>query len=120
MLRVYWNVPLEHLPLLVEAVTRVLPDAGIRFCLKVFYRQTRCDAGVIYLNREDWSRAADPIASVYKILQPFMPPATPYLTLRLADGLGLAEDPGEGESFGWTRMEIDRAQHRRGVPSRCL
>jgi len=33
-------------------------------------------------------------------------PATPLLTLKLHDGIGLAEDPGNGESFGMNRSRL--------------
>jgi len=48
-------------------------------------------------------------------------PATPLFTKRLADGIGLAEDPGNGESFGSNRMRfIAQAiwdAHLRGLSS---
>ncbi len=104
VMRLYWNIPARHLPVLVDASTRILPDAGITFNLKAFSGRPRCDSAVIYLSRDSWDDAIEPITRVYEKVQPYMSERVPFLTKPLAVGLGVADDPGGGGSFGQSRM----------------
>lgn len=104
VVRLYWNLAPEHVALLVDVLTRVLPDARVPFSLKVFPGQRRCDSGVLYLSRDDWDVAINPVATAYEKVRPYMAREVPLLTAELAPGLGIADDPGRGESFGLTWM----------------
>ncbi|MGN6526397.1 MAG: T3SS effector HopA1 family protein, partial [Burkholderiaceae bacterium] len=64
------------------------------------------DAGVVYLLDPDLAHARDLVAAVYEEVSPHLNAMTPALTRRLAPGLGLAEDPGGGESFGQHRCRV--------------
>jgi len=52
-------------------------------------------------------RSSDIVAATYPAIARHLKPAIPALTKRLADGLGLAEDPGPGgDSFGMHRCRL--------------
>src|SRR5436305_14389954 len=46
------------------------------------------------------------LVDVYQAVKDNLKPETPLFTKRLAAGLGFAEDPGNGESFGMSRCRI--------------
>jgi hypothetical protein len=106
LIRLYWNLRESGAVPFVRLATSRLNAAGVPFRLKVVNDPqgfTRCDAGVLYLLDPDFAGARDLVASVYEDLSPHLDTMTPALTRRLAPGLGLAEDPGGGESFGQYR-----------------
>ena len=51
-------------------------------------------------------RFADALGGIYGDIQELLRAATPAFTLRLARGLALAENPRNGESFGWDRCAL--------------
>ena len=66
----------------------------------------RADAGVLYLGKRHYSAARAEIVATYCKLGDRIRPATPLLTKRLAPGLAVAEDPGDGVSFGQHRCTL--------------
>jgi hypothetical protein len=105
--RVYWSVRAERVFALVEALTAGL-DARAAWALKCPLDIERCrrpDAVVLYLPVAAWSRARHSIARVYRAARGSLATDVPALTLALAPGLGLAEDP-RSESFGTARCRI--------------
>lgn len=109
LLRLYWHLTPEAAVRYMRLVTEGLGGAGIPFRTKVLshLRQyLRADAGVLYLARSDFDRARPVIARVYREIRALLHPAVPLFTRPLAPGLGLAEDPGGGLSFGQSRCRI--------------
>ena len=124
IVRYYWNlVPDGAVPFVAQA-TSTLNGAGLPFRLKVLADPrsfARCDAGVIYIRKEDRRAAAAALRSTYGAVAEYLKLLTPVFTRPLAQGLAFAEDPGEQESFGQQRCRlladgIIRA-HERGVTS---
>jgi hypothetical protein len=106
IIRLYWHLVPEGAVPFVAAVTRSLNAAGLPFQAKVLADPamfSRCDAGVLYLRRSDYTTAVLAVADVHRRLQPALRPTTPALTKTLAAGLGLAEQPPRGESYGLDR-----------------
>lgn len=106
VVRFYWNLRSEGAPLLLGGATTRLNAAGLAFRLKVVNepdRYTRCDAGVLYVRRDDYAEVARIVAEAYLDVKELLEPATPAFSKRLAPGLGLAEEPGAGDSFGTNR-----------------
>jgi hypothetical protein len=66
----------------------------------------RLDAAVLYVNKRFYQSTALLLAGVYGVIRSHLTPHTPLFTKPLAPGLGLAEDPGTGESFGMQRCRI--------------
>jgi len=109
LVRLYWNLTADGAAAFVGAATTLLNGAGVFFRLKVLNDQrsyARCDAGVIYLQRDDYVSAAGIISRIHADVARFLKPATPVFTKVLAPGCGLAEDTGRAESFGEHRCRL--------------
>lgn len=109
LLRFYWNLAEAGASLFVHSVTKRLNGAGIAFRMKVLDDRdayVRCDAGILYVQAEDYSSAAPVLHAVYSDVAGHLMDKVPVFTKRLAPGLALAEDPGTGRSFGLHRCRI--------------
>jgi hypothetical protein len=107
--RVYWHITASGAPALVRALSSRLNAESVPFRLKVAnhpIRFDRCDAAVLYLPIEVFAGVRAMLVHVALTMAPRLRPRTPAFTRALAPGVGLAESPTTGESFG---------QHRCGV-----
>jgi class II lanthipeptide synthase len=107
--RVYWHVTSAGAPALVGALASRLNGEGAPFRLKVAdhpYRLRRCDAAVLYLRGDVYGRVRTALGETAAALRNRLRPEVPALTLEFAPGVGLAEDPGDGESFGVKRCAL--------------
>jgi class II lanthipeptide synthase len=109
VVRFYWNLRSETASRFLTAALWGLNAAGLAFRLKVVndpdeYR--RCDAGVLYVRKPDCQTALGIVETVYYEVGRELKSATPGFTKRLARGLALAEDPGDGDSFGMHRCML--------------
>jgi hypothetical protein len=59
------------------------------------------DPAVLYLARRDYPRAAPLLGELHRDMSPWLRSTLSSLVKRMA-GVGLAEDPGDGSSFGST------------------
>ncbi len=122
LLRVYWNCPADAAAALVAAAAGTLGRLGLPYGLKCPVAGElfdRLDAVVLYLDAADWPRARHALAAVHRSLAPRLRDPVPPLTLRLGRGAAVAEDPGDGGSFGESRARAVAdgvlAGRRRGV-----
>lgn len=109
LLRIYWNLTAEGAAQFVRIVTTALNGGNIPFRLKVLrdpYLFTRCDAGVLYFPRSDFRIASAILRKVHAQTIGLLKPAIPAFTKTLAYGVGLAENPDSGESFGQNRCRL--------------
>jgi hypothetical protein len=108
--RVYFHLTHAGAVPLIAAATRVLNDARVAFSVKVVdhpRRFRRCDAAVLYLEQEAFTRALAPLRAVVAACAPHLRPATPPFTKRLAPGVGIGEHaPVLGASFGTGRCRL--------------
>ena len=109
LVRLYWNVTASGAAQLIAAVTEALNRFAIPFrfkCLCVAQLFDRSDAAVLYIAKRHYRITAQLLADVYRAVGPTLKAATPLFTKKLADGLGLAENPKTGESFGLHRCRL--------------
>lgn len=109
IVRVYWNVTRSGAPALVGALASRLNAVGAPFRLKVAdhpFRLDRCDAAVLYLPGDTFPALREGLGDVAIALRTRVRPKIPAFTLELAPGVGLAEDDGDGESFGVRRCAL--------------
>jgi class II lanthipeptide synthase len=109
LVRLYFNLTPAGAVLLIRDLTRRLNRQQVPFHLKVLGDPagfTRCDAAVLYLRQEDWLPVRRAVAALSRKLGHHLRQRTPAFALALAAGIGLAEDPGEGESFGLHRCGL--------------
>lgn len=109
VVRLYWNTTPEAGVELIRCVTRSLNDRRLPFGLKVltnFTAYRRADSAVLYLAREVYLEAAGALIEIYRKVRPALRRATPVFTKTLAPGVGLAESPPDGASFGHQRSML--------------
>lgn len=109
LVRLYWHLTAAGAAPFLRRLTARLNAAGLPFRAKVLsdpgsYR--RADAGVLYLDLDVYPAARRAVAAVYREVCGELRPSVPMLTRRLAPGLGVAEDPGDGQSFGQQRCRL--------------
>src|SRR5579872_141107 len=108
LIRIYWNLCSEGAIPFVKIASQLFNQTAFPFRLKVLNDRSlfrRCDAGVIYLMKEDYPTIADALSTIYRDIAKYLKPETPVFTKQLSPGVGLAEDPG-GESFGQHRCRL--------------
>jgi hypothetical protein len=108
-LRLYWNAGAASAPALVREITSRLGATGAPYALKLpsdAQAYGRTDAAVLFLPRGAFDAAVPELRRVHAALAPSLAADTPPLTRRLERGLGLAEDPPPGESYGSLRCRL--------------
>ena len=117
-LRFYWNVRPESAPVLLETVTANCNRVGIPFqfkCPRDASGYGRRDAAVLYISARYVRIAVRAIARIHTALPAdCLEAEVPLFTRLLAPGLGFAEDPANGMSFGEHRCRLlaDAVLHR--------
>ncbi len=109
IVRIYWNVSPRGAERLVALLTHALNRVGIPFQLKILgepLRFERCDPAVLYLPRERIGRAIGPLREVYSRIHRWLRTPVSHLVKPMAPGVGLAEDPGDGSSYGEHRTRL--------------
>jgi hypothetical protein len=103
LVRFYWSLSAIGAVPLMSEVTERFNRATIPFRLKVLnvpamYR--RSDAAVLYVPRTEYSNAHDVASQIHRRLTRYLSPAVSAFAKPLGRGIGLAEDPAPGKSFG--------------------
>lgn len=109
LIRIYWNLTPDGAVVFVEATTTCLPDADLPFTLKVVNdpaRYDRRDVVVLYLRRSDLDAATGCLGRLYSVVRGHLRHGRPAMTGSVESGVGIAEDPGGGASFGWHRCGL--------------
>jgi hypothetical protein len=109
LIRLYWNLEPEGAPKLLGLITERFNALRVPFQFKVLrYRSqyTRADSAVMFVG---WRYAGVTLrlaSEIYADVKKHLKPYTPLFARQLAPGLGLAEDPANGQSFGMSRCNL--------------
>lgn len=106
LVRFYWHLTPAAAAPYIAAITRTLNALAVPFRTKVLTdpaSYVRADAGVLYLERRHFHRVRAALLQVHAGVAPMLRDSVPMFTRHLAPGLGVAEDPGNGLSFGQSR-----------------
>ena len=109
LVRIYWNISTAGAIQLMKSITSILNQAGLPFKLKVLNNPrnySRCDAAVLYVGKSSYEAISRILQGPYMEIAPSLGSNIPIFTKLLSKGVGLAEDPGEGVSFGLHRCGI--------------
>lgn len=107
--RFYFNLRAQGAVEFMRIATTLLNAAGTPFRLKVGNHPDsydRTDAAVLYVSLRTAAGAGDVLEHLYSRVAPFLDDECPAYTLCLAPGLGCADDPATGESFGQHRSRL--------------
>jgi len=105
-IRFYWHLTPEVAPVLIGEITERFRRYGIPYqlkCLRYAAMYNRADAGVLYAGRRYLFLVLQLVEEVYRVVRDGLEPRVPLFAKALAPGLGVAEDPANGESFGLAR-----------------
>jgi hypothetical protein len=109
LIRFYWHLMTSGAAPFIAAVSDRLNKLGIPFRAKVLNDPNsyqRADAGVLYIDRHFYYATREAIGQIHRAVSPHLRAEIPLFTRSLARGLGLAEDPGNGLSFGQHRCRL--------------
>lgn len=107
--RFYLRVPVDALPELYERLTGELNRQELPFTLKTMLAprdRDRRDSTVLYAQREHCARVEAMLLALPETLRARFGPGVPLFTRGLGPGMGMAESPGGGESFGMQRSRL--------------
>jgi hypothetical protein len=107
--RFYFNPGAARAAELVRFLTGALNRFQVPFRMKALTTPpayTRADSVVLYLARRLYPIAGRLVARMPADLAARMQSRVPLFTRQFRDGVGLAEDPGNGESFGMQRCRL--------------
>ena len=114
-LRLYWHVSSQGTPILLGLATEILHRLQVPFRLKILLDTSidRRDAAVLYLPLNRWIVTRDFVEAISRQLEDLsaLHPGIPLFAKLVRPGVGLAEDPQTGLSFGL---------HRSGLVARAL
>jgi hypothetical protein len=66
----------------------------------------RADAATLYISRGYYKKSLALLVDAHEEVKFFLDESVPLFSKRLANGIGLAEDPPNGESFGLNRCRL--------------
>jgi HopA1 effector protein family len=109
IVRFYWHLTADGARHWMHELTTRFNDAGVAFHAKVLSDPAsyfRADSGVLYVEHRDVARALDLLPGLHRATRGGYRSTTPMLAKRLAPGVAVAEDPGNGHSFGQHRCRL--------------
>lgn len=109
IVRFYFHVSAEHAPNLMAKITACLNRYQIPFKFKALVQAkmyTRVDAAVLYIARRYFQIVAALIIDLQRDGQITLRDGHPLFSRTLIPGVGLAEDPNTGTSFGMHRCTL--------------
>ena len=109
IVRWYWNLDPGGAVEVTRLLTGRLNAAGLPFQLKCLTdpaQYWRCDAVVLYVRKDDHAAVVEVVQAVHRQLLERFALQVPALSKPVATGLGVAEDPGSGQSFGTHRCHV--------------
>lgn len=107
--RFYWNIKPDSTAKLIKLLTSTLNSYRIPFqfkCLNHPDLYMRTDAAVLYLNKKSVQIVSVLLKYIFAELKDDLFEDIPMFTKKLFKGVGYAEDPGKGMSFGMSRSSV--------------
>lgn len=109
LVRAYFHLMSEGAVPFIAEGTRLFNEAQVPFRAKTLTEPkayVRADSAVLYLRQRHYRRVEHQLAELHERLRPYLRRPVPRFTRALAPGLGIAEDPLNGESFGQNRCRL--------------
>jgi hypothetical protein len=109
LVRFYWHLTSDIARDWIHELTVRFNAAGVPFQVKLLNdpaTYVRADAAVLYIERKDLAATMALLPALHRVTRHGLRDTTPMLTKRLARGLSVADDPGDGRSFGQHRCQL--------------
>ena len=107
--RIYFHIDEPGAPLLINAITSSLNRFRVPFRMKTLSFRgvfVRADAAVLFFPKRSFPIIAQLLARIRASVRDHLRPHVPLMTKKLFDGIAVAEDPGNGDSFGTSRCRL--------------
>lgn len=107
--RLYWHVTFAGAVPLTECLTRTFNEGGVPFRFKLLSdprSYVRVDSAVLYLTGESYVHGRPLVERIHRAIRSSLAPALSPFVKPLAEGLGVAEDPGSEMSYGQHRCRL--------------
>jgi hypothetical protein len=109
LVRFYFHAPSDVAPALLDYLTGTLNRYQVPFRMKALTEPAayqRSDAVVLYVSRRHYEITGRLVLDIPSDVAEQLRKSTPFFSRRFQDGVGLAEDPNTGESFGMHRCRM--------------
>ncbi len=109
MIRIYWNINSDGAGLLTHEITKKFNHYNIPFIFKCLNHPDlyfRRDAAVLYISDENRSIVNFLLPQLWNCMQSYLESDVPLFSFKYKNGIGIAENPNQHESFGMNRMKI--------------
>jgi hypothetical protein len=109
LLRFYFNIKGQGAPRLLQEISSALNAYEVPFQFKTLNEPSaydRTDSAVLYLARRYYEIAARLLLERRSSLAEILRPEIPLCAYKFMEGVGAADDPGNGESFGMHRCRL--------------
>jgi hypothetical protein len=109
LLRFYFHVSSEGAPALLDYVTKAMNRFRIPFRFKTLAypgHYDRADAAVLYTAKRYHHLVAHLVGNLPEAVAKNLQETPPLYTYSIRDGVGMAEEPNTGESFGMNRCRM--------------
>lgn len=106
LMRIYWNLEPEGSAILVEKITRIFNAFRVPFSFKCLTHPDlyhRSDSAVLYFDKDDLMIVWRLIQRIIPKVKRYLKDTVPLFTEPIDKGVSIAEDPGNGKSFGNNR-----------------
>lgn len=107
--RFYFNIRFDAASTLLAALSATLNRYAIPFHFKTLVEAAqycRADCSVLYIARRYFQIVQSIVSDLPGVLNDGLRVATPLFCKTLLPGIGMADDPGTGESFGMHRCKL--------------
>jgi HopA1 effector protein family len=107
--RVYFNFTPDAAVAIADRLTRQFNQLALRFEFAILHDPGlfhRYDSGKLYLGQSDYLQAQTMLAEIYRAYQSEFSANIPVFAKQLAPGLGVAEEPPSGDTFGIQRCKL--------------
>lgn len=106
LIRIYFNIESDDAPQLIKLITSELNKYFIPFsfkCLNQSYYYSRIDSAVLYIQKPYYNITKHILTHAFEKQSFSFNDATSLFTKKIMKGVSIAEEPGDGESFGTSR-----------------
>lgn len=107
--RFYFNVFSSHADEFTQLLVSELNSVSLPFYFKILndaQLYERNDTAVLYISKSLYSKVRQIIEINFEKLAPYLNHSLPAFVKPIAQGIGIAEDPSNGESFGEHRCKL--------------
>lgn len=109
LVRIYWNIQSSGAATLVDKITTTLNHYQLPFLFKCLNKASlyyRRDPAVLYLESQYLNFLGKLLPDLYEVMKEYLEKDVPLFSYKYQPGIGMADSPNIGESFGLNRASL--------------